>query len=418
MMNPRSIAILHYSSPPVVGGVEAVIQAHVEVFLKNGHQVRVIAGEGEASAFSRGPEFVKIPEISSQYPQVIQMTNQLDEGEIPEEFSHFVDQLIGILKPHLFDCDCWIVHNIFTMRFNLPLTVALHRLLDEDLVQNCIAWCHDFSWSSVRSRHKVHEGQPWDLLRTLRPDVKYVVVSKQRRDTLAQLFGCSPREISVVYNGVDYKGHFGLSEGGKVLVDRLDLVNSDLIMLMPVRVTKAKNIEFALHVVKEIKERGVRPKLILTGPPDPHVPDSMTYYQSLLELRMQLDIEEEMRFIYELGHGEEGKVIDLDAVGDLIRVTDLVFMPSHQEGFGMPILEAGLVGTPVVASSIPSVNEIAGEDAMVIGDSETAGQVAERILDWTESNPVYRLRRRVRRSFTWEAIYRQSIAQLLIGSGD
>jgi glycosyltransferase involved in cell wall biosynthesis len=417
-MNPLSIAILHYSAPPVVGGVEAVIQAHVEVLIKNGHRVRVIAGEGDEGALAAGAEWIQIPELSSQHPHVIEITSRLDKGEVPPNFEDMVDQLVDRLKPVLSGFDRWIVHNIFSMRFNLPLTVALHRLLDEGFSEGCVAWCHDFSWTSQRSRHKVHEGQPWDLLRTMRSDVKYVVVSKRRRDTLVELFDCNSWEISVIYNGVDFKGHFGLSSGGKTLVDRLRLVESDLILLMPVRVTKAKNIEFALQVVKAIKDRGVRPKLILTGPPDPHVPDSMDYYQSLLKLRATLGIEEEMRFVYELGTGEEGKVIDLQAVGDLLRVTDLVFMPSHQEGFGMPILEAGLVGTPVVATSIPSLEEIAGEDAMVIEKSETASQVAERILSWTENSPVYRLRRRVRRYFTWDALYREAIFPMLNDMGN
>ena len=40
-------AILHYSAPPVVGGVEAVISAHAEVFQRNGYPVTVVAGRGD-----------------------------------------------------------------------------------------------------------------------------------------------------------------------------------------------------------------------------------------------------------------------------------------------------------------------------------------------------------------------------------
>ena len=31
-IKPPETAILHYTGPPVVGGVEAVIQSHVEIF--------------------------------------------------------------------------------------------------------------------------------------------------------------------------------------------------------------------------------------------------------------------------------------------------------------------------------------------------------------------------------------------------
>ena len=95
--------------------------------------------------------------------------------------------LAQTLAPILSRCDHVIVHNVFTKHFNLPLTAALFNLLDTHVLQHCLAWCHDFTWTSVHSRSKVHSGHPWDLLRTWRPDVNYVVVSRERQHALAQL---------------------------------------------------------------------------------------------------------------------------------------------------------------------------------------------------------------------------------------
>ena len=39
-----NIAILHYSVPPIVGGVESVIAHHARLMAANGHSVRLIAG--------------------------------------------------------------------------------------------------------------------------------------------------------------------------------------------------------------------------------------------------------------------------------------------------------------------------------------------------------------------------------------
>ena len=144
-------------------------------------------------------------------------------------------------------------------------------------------------------------GQPWDLLRTLHDKVTYVVVSAQRQQELAALFGCPLERIHVVYNGVDPAELLGLTPTGWDLVQRLGLLEADLILLMPVRVTQAKNIEYALQVTAALKAQGLRPKLILTGPPDPHDPESMTYFRSLQDLRAQLGVEEEMRFVFESG---------------------------------------------------------------------------------------------------------------------
>jgi glycosyltransferase involved in cell wall biosynthesis len=413
-MDKSTIAILHYASPPVVGGVEAVIQAHLDVFTEHDHPVRVIAGRGERDRYPAGAELCVVPEMDSQHPAVVKISANLEKGIVPADFYTLTDQLEAAIGPFIKGINHLIVHNLFTKHFNLPLTAALYRLLDKGVGQGCIAWCHDFTWTSPNSRSRVHPGYPWDLLRTKRSDTRYVVVSKQRQATLAELFNCALDEIRVVYNGVDPKALLGLTEAGWALIDRLGLFESDLIMLMPVRVTKAKNIELALRVVAALKAMGYRPKLLVTGPPDPHDSDNMTYYDSLKKLRAELGVEDEMRFVFESGPQDgDGFIIDLALVGELFRVSDLIFMPSHREGFGMPVLEAGLAGVPIMAAEIPAAVEIGQEEVVLIGKSMSPETIGEKILALTMDNPVYRLRRRVRDSYTWEAIYRQEIQPLL-----
>ena len=79
----------------------------------------------------------------------------------------------------------------------------------------------------------------------------------------------------------------------------------------------------------------------------------------------------------------------------------------------MPVLEAGLVGIPLITTEIPASMEIGQEEVKVIEKSQSPEEVAEVIHAWIAENPVYRLRKRVRQSYTWEAIYRQEIQPLL-----
>ena len=60
-MTPPKTAFLHYTAPPIVGGVEAVIQAHSQVFLEAGYPVTVVAGWGENAALPPGAVFLRIP---------------------------------------------------------------------------------------------------------------------------------------------------------------------------------------------------------------------------------------------------------------------------------------------------------------------------------------------------------------------
>jgi glycosyltransferase involved in cell wall biosynthesis len=411
-------AILHYTAPPVVGGVEAVIQAHVGEFIRAGYPVTVIAGRGDGAALPSGAGFVRIPESDSQHPEVAQLSSPLERGRVPPGFDDVVNRLIGALSPILGRFDNVIVHNLFTKHFNLPLTAALHYLLDAGQIRRCIAWCHDLTWTSPGSRSKVHPGYPWDLLRTYRPEVTYVVVSQRRQQALAALLGCPPERIRVIYNGVAPEALLGLSAEGQALASRLGLLESDLVLLMPVRVTRAKNVEYALHVVAALKERGCRPKLVVTGPPDPHDAESITYFQGLQALRKQLGVEEEMRFVFESGPDpDQPFAIDARVVGDLFRLGDVMFMPSHREGFGMPVLEAGLAGLPVVCTNVPAAEEIGGQNVTIFNSTADPARLAGQILAWAEQSPVHRLRRRVRQLYTWRAIFRRDIKPLLDGEG-
>jgi glycosyltransferase involved in cell wall biosynthesis len=420
MSIPRT-AILHYTAPPIIGGVEAVILAHSRAFVEAGYPVALVAGRGEAEAMPPGVDLILLSELDSQHEQVLEIQAELDDGRVPDQFADLADQIFRQLLVTLQPFDNVIMHNVLTKRFNLPLTAALFRLFDAGGPlgrRHYIAWCHDFDWTSPRSRSKVHPGYPWDLLRTYREDLTYAVVSKERQQMLADLLGCPLEDVLVVYNGVDSDLLLALSEEGQALAERLDLFQAELILLMPVRVTRAKNIEFALRVVAALKDRGCRPKLVLTGPPDPHDENSMDYFRSLQELRRDLGVEQEMRFVFESGPGgaasaSEGITVDYAVVADLYRACDVMFMPSHHEGFAMPVLEAGLVGMPVFCTAVPAAIEIGGDDVLIFSESDEPAEVADRLLAWTEDSPVHRLRRRVRERYTWEAIFRRQIQPLL-----
>jgi glycosyltransferase involved in cell wall biosynthesis len=413
-MKKPSVAILHYTCAPIVGGVEAVMQAHIRLFLQNDYQVSVLTGRGERDALPHGCGFTLVPQIDTLSPEIARMTAELNTGSIPLNFNRMVETLIASLVPLVAEADHLIIHNIMTKHFNLPLTAALVRLIEAGTIRHPIAWCHDFTWTSENSRMKVHPGFPWDFLRTKLSGVDYVTVSQRRRDELATLFGCQPEEIFRVYNGIDPANVLGLSQQGLRLARRLGLPESDLILLMPVRVTQAKNIEYAMHVMASLKKQTNNPRLVVTGPPDPHDPSNLAYYQTLLELRSNLDLTNETRFVYESGpDADQPLIISESLVGELLRQSDLVFMPSHREGFAMPVLEAGLAGIPVLTTNVPAADEIGEKDVEIFSLETPPEKLAEDILDLVQINPVSRFRRRLRLNYSWESIFHKSIESLL-----
>jgi len=406
--------MLHYTAPPTIGGVEAVIQAHAQAFLRAGYPVTVVAGQGDEAYLPDGAGLIRIPQVDSRHPLVLEMSEELKEGRVPAGLEALVESLALSLQFRLGAFDNLIVHNVLSKDFNLPLTVALFRLLDAGALPNLIAWNHDFSWTSPSSRVRMHDGYPWDLLRTYHPGITYVVVSEHRRQELAELLGCPPERIHVVYNGVDPRSLLGLSDEGWRLAERLGLLEADLVLLMPVRVTAAKNIELALRVVAALKERIARPLLVHTGPPDPHDPHSLAYFRSLQDQRRELGLEAEVRFVFESGPDPaEGLIVSFQVIADLYRSSDLMFLPSLREGFGMPVLEAALVSLPVACTAVPAAVEIGQDDVILFDPDDDPASIAGQIAAWAESSPVHRLRRRVRQTLTWDMIFEQRIRPLL-----
>jgi len=87
---------------------------------------------------------------------------------------------------------------------------------------------------------------------------------------------------------------------------------------------------------------------------------------------------------------DPGRVTRLQGLGrerlrDLYRHADAFVFPSLYEGFGLPVLEAMLAGTPVVTTRMGSLPEVGGVHARYV-DGRDPGGIAEGIMEiirWT-----------------------------------
>jgi glycosyltransferase involved in cell wall biosynthesis len=68
--------------------------------------------------------------------------------------------------------------------------------------------------------------------------------------------------------------------------------------------------------------------------------------------------------------------IDREVVLALHRRAEALVFPSRFEGFGIPLVEAMLAGTPVLASSHPVVREVVGEAGLIVDETDPASIAA------------------------------------------
>lgn len=400
------VGILHYTAPPVVGGVEVVLAHHARLMAAAGHAVRIVAGRGR----SRDPriELVRLPLADARHPRVRRLRAALDAGGVPGDFAAIVDELAGGLREVLADLDVVVAHNVCSLHFNLALTAALRRIAGEPGTPRLIAWQHDVAATSPRHATALHPGHPWELLRAPWPGVRYVAISEPRRLEVAMALGVAPAAVTVVPNGIDVDAFLGLHAATRRRLEPLRLGSAHPIVLVPARVTPRKNLELAVRVVAALRRDGDDARLIVTGPPDPHDTAGVRYLGRLRRLARDLDVERAVHFL-----GEHGQQTPPRVVADLYRVADVLLLPSRDEGFGLPILEAAACRLPIVCADIPPLRDLAGDDAAYIDPAADPGAVAAVVRDRVGSAAPSRFAARVRAEYGWDAVYARRIEPLL-----
>ena len=397
-----------------MGGVESTIYHHARLLFQAGFEVSLVAGRGEA--IEDAIPIKLIPEIDSRHPRVMKIGDQLTNGEVSQDFYHLRDELIVSISASLKHSQVLIVHNAITLHKNLALTAAL-RLISEQKQPRMVAWCHDFAWQDSLYTPDLHPGYPWDLLKFAWEGVDYVAVSDHRRQRLAELFEIQDTHIQVIPPGVDIAQFLDLSTLGQEFIDQVQLFDSEPIILLPARITRRKNIEFAIQVTARLREDYPQVALVITGPPGPHNPKNIEYLNTLIELRENLQLDANIHFIYELNGEDEIFNAPDHFISELYRIADLVLFPSLREGFGIPVLEAGLARIPVFASDIPSIRESSSGMINLFDPTDDPNNVAEMIVSYLNSDPTYIFRKHVLNQYTWQSILKKKIIPLLEKTG-
>ncbi|MEK6721238.1 MAG: glycosyltransferase family 4 protein [Chloroflexota bacterium] len=403
----RRIALLHYTAPPVVGGVEAVLGAHARLFADAGHDVRIIVGRGR-STDSR-VELVRIPLIDSRNARVVGLRRELAAGRAPPEFGRLAGELARDLSGAIRGVDLLIIHNVGSLHFNLPLTAALHEIATSPGAPVMVAWTHDVAAAMPSYVGDLHRGWPWDLIRSSWPGVTWVAVSETRRRDLARVSGLAPGAIRVIPNGIDIADNLRLHPATRRLVDDHDLRGVGPVLFTPSRMTPRKNLELALHVIAELRVAAPGARLVITGALDPHDLGSRAYRERLRDLAESLAVTASTTI---LSDHERGRVAAA-VVRDLYRIADVLFLPSHDEGFGLTILEAAIARLPIVCADIPALREVAPTGATFFDLGASSLEVARLVEERLAADAMHRLAVRTRTQLSWPAVYATWIKPLV-----
>lgn len=410
------IGLVHYSGPPTVGGVEQTLYYHARALADHGYQPQLLVGAG--TSFDPRVEVEVIPRLGSRHPEVLAVKAELDRGEVSGRFKELQARITDHLSEHIASIEILIVHNALTLHKNLALTAALWELHQSARLPALIGWHHDFAWDRPGYRDELHPGYPWELLRTPWPNTSNVVVSAAQQRRLANLYRLPLGLIGVVPPGFDPAVTGNWTDLARCIVEELRLMTADVILLLPARITRRKNIEFGARILAALRRAsGKDARLIVTGPPGPHNPTNVAYLQELLDLVQALGVGNAVHFLYQLG-GEDPLIVDDATMANLYGLCDALLFPSRDEGFGIPILEAAFTRLPVFCSDIPPFHESGGEEVHYFSLSSTPEAVAEQVAENLFAQPPFVIRQRVRKGYTWERIVTAKMLPLFEGIRD
>jgi glycosyltransferase involved in cell wall biosynthesis len=392
------IAILHYSSWPIIGGVESVIRQHAELMVKHGHEVMIICGEG--SGFSKRVPTQIVRELNSHESKVQAAQDEIYKGHPGSAYFRLVEGLRAKLEPALKKFDRVIVHNIFTMPFDLAATEVLANFAAGGT--RMIAWTHDLA---ARNPHyKIPSSRTFDLIRERLPNVKYVTISESRGAEFRELTGTNPDRV--IENGLEFRETCGVTPEVAELVEN-DLANS-MILLFPTRILERKNILFALQIVAAIRDSGAKVRLLVTGAPDPHNLASVGYFAALKRQAADLKIDQLVTWVNEIFFVDERQM------RSLYGVSDAVLFPSRQEGFGLPLLEAAAFRIPIFCSDIEPLRSVAPPGTLLFKLRDAPRTIAARIRTNLEESDLFKGRKHVLTHYSAEQIFVKKIEPFLL----
>ena len=231
----------------------------------------------------------------------------------------------------------------------------------------------DLIWMRDQSTMTPREtlGMKLSAIPSARMADRVIAISESSRDDMVETLGLDPARIDVTHLGVRSGGH-AEPVGEAELRSELDLGERPVILCVSQKRTH-KNLTSLVRAMA-----GVDAVLVIPGSPTPHE-------EELRRLAAELGVAEQVRFPEWLEDAElEG----------LYRLAACFVLPSLEEGFGLPVLEAMERGVPVCCSNTSSLPEVVGDagllfdpldvDAIrgtllrVLGDDELRSALAER----------------------------------------
>ncbi|HID62334.1 MAG TPA: glycosyltransferase [Anaerolineae bacterium] len=338
-------------------GVSVEARKWERAYRSLGCEIVLVAGELGAT----DTPHVVIPELAFTHPQVASLNERAFGPPLPpskrkalrQEIEALADTIERRLQAALacFGVDVLSVENALAIPMNLPLGLALQRLIAEG--QRTIARHHDFYWEKKRFRRS---NVAWLLQAAFPPSqgpIRHVTINDQARRELHQKRGI---DALWVPNAFNFDSVQGVDSYNRDLPRSLGVAPNHKLILQPTRIVPRKGLERSIELVARLRnDCGLPGTLVISGPAGD---EGRAYADEIQGKAESLGVP----LICAADRiGFERKVVEgrkTYTIGDAYAHADLVTFPSDQEGFGNPVIEAAVYRKPLLVNRYPVLDDI------------------------------------------------------------
>jgi glycosyltransferase involved in cell wall biosynthesis len=233
----------------------------------------------------------------------------------------------------------------------------------------------------------------WLIRRAIRHGDRVIAISESVRRNIERTLGRQVH-VEVIHSGVATR--FDVRPADEIRRVRAQYGIEPRYLLFVGNLEPRKNLPGLLRAFRTVRRQLEEPIQLVIAGKLAWLSDALTH-----ELRS----EDLTRSVVATGYVDEA---DLPAL--YAGAAAFVF-PTFWEGFGLPVLEAMACGTPVVASNLSSIPEVAG-DAAILVDPHSRESIAGGILEALEparATELVRLGTERVKLFRWEDTARRTL---------
>lgn len=184
-----------------------------------------------------------------------------------------------------------------------------------------------------------------------------ICVSEWSKEEAIKLLSLDPKRTFAIHNGLDHEIFKPYDK--RQVRKELKLPEDAKIILHVGAETPRKNVLGLMQASARVKNQLPNAFLVRLGEKTKEVADKIK----------EFGLEGSINYLQEIKDEEVAK---------LYSSADVLVLPSFEEGFGLPIIEAMACGTPVVTSNCGAMKEIA-DDAAILADSKDIDSIAKAI---------------------------------------